>query len=75
MHYQFVLITSQTSVTITCGIYPTGIVTMAMKFLHNICNMCIHDLPNMNALIPWALGIHIRQIPHTHVTTIIIIYN
>ena len=31
--------------TITCGIQPTGIVTMAMKMLHNTCNMCIHDLP------------------------------
>ena len=29
-----VLITPQTSVTITCGIQPTGVVTMAMKVLH-----------------------------------------
>ena len=55
---------------ITCGIQPTGVVTMAMKVLHSSCNMCISDLPNMNALIPWALGIHLRQIPHAHVTTI-----
>ena len=50
---------------------------MAMKVLHNTCNMCISDLPDMNALIPpgcnpWALqlGIHIRQIPHAHVAAI-----
>ena len=37
--------------------------------------MAIHDLPDMYALSPrsyspWASGIHIRQIPHAHVTTI-----
>ena len=37
--------------------------------------MCSHDLPDMYALSPRAhgpraLGIHIRQIPHAHVTTI-----
>ena len=37
--------------------------------------MAIRDLPDMYALSrqacgPWALGIHIRQIPHGHVTTI-----
>ena len=37
--------------------------------------MAIHDLPDMYALSPracgpHALGIHIRQIPHGHVTTI-----
>jgi len=37
--------------------------------------MCIRDLPDMytlgpRACGPWALGIHIRQIPHAHVTTI-----
>ena len=30
-----------------CGYYGN-------KVLHNTCNMCIHDLPDMNALIPWA---------------------
>ena len=59
----------QTSVTITCGIQLTGIVTMVMKVLHSTCNMCICDLPHMNELVPLALGIHIRQIPHAHVTT------
>ena len=56
--------------TITCGIQPTGVINMAMKVLHlhNTSNICICDLPDMNALIPracsfWALGIHIRQIP------------
>ena len=34
-------------------------------------HMAIHDLPDMYALSPWAQasGIHIRQIPHGHVTT------
>ena len=32
--------------------------------------MCSRDLPDMYALSPWAMGIHIRQIPHAHVTTI-----
>ena len=37
--------------------------------------MAIRDLPDMYALSPrairpQALGIHIRQIPHAHVTTI-----
>ena len=32
--------------------------------------MCIHDFLDMYALSPWALGIHIRQIPHAHDTTI-----
>ena len=62
--------------TVTCGIQPTSVVTMAMKVLHDTCNMCICDLPNMNVLIPWACGpqassIHIRKIPDTHVTTIL----
>ena len=61
--------------TITCGIQLTGVVTMAIEVLHNTCNMCFCDLPDMNALIPWACGpqasgIHIRQIPHAHITTI-----
>ena len=60
----------------TCGIQCTSVVTMAMKVLHNTCNMCTCDLPDMNALIswacsPWALNIHIRQIPHAYVTTIL----
>ena len=32
--------------------------------------MCSRDLPDMYALSPRALGIHIRQIPRAHVTTI-----
>ena len=43
--------------TITCGIQPTGVVTMAMKVLHNSCNMYICDMPDMNALIPWAVAL------------------
>jgi len=38
--------------------------------LHNICNMGTHDLPDMYALSPRALGIHIRQITRANVTTI-----
>ena len=56
--------------TITCGIQHTG-VTMALKVLHNTCNICIHDLLDMYVLSPWAVAyICIRQIPHAHVTTI-----
>jgi len=52
---------------------------MHMEVLHISCNMCTHDLPDMYALSlracgPRALGIHIRQIPHAHVTTITYIY-
>ena len=47
----------QTGVTITCDIQPTGVVTMAMEVLHNTCNMCICDLPNMYAWSPQASGI------------------
>ena len=32
--------------------------------------MWIRDLPDMYALSPWALAIHIRQITHAHVITI-----
>ena len=43
--------------------------------LHITCNMCTRDLPDMYALSPRACGprasgIHIRQIPRAHVTTI-----
>ena len=38
--------------------------------LHITCNMCTRDLPDMYALSPRASGIHIRQIPRAHVTTI-----
>ena len=48
---------------------------MHMEVLHISCNMCTRDLPDMYALSPRAcdpraLGIHIRQIPRVHVTTI-----
>ena len=46
------------------NIQPTGAPTVAMKVLHNTLNMCMCDLPDMNALISWASGMHIRQIPH-----------
>ena len=45
------------------------------EVIHNTCNMCARDLPDMYALSPWACGprasgIHIRQTPRAHVTTI-----
>ena len=40
--------------TYWCYYYVNGSIT---------CNMCIHDLPDMNVLIPRASGIHIRKIP------------
>ena len=52
-----------------CGTQPTGVVTMAMEVLHNICNMCICGLPDMYAVGPWASGIHTQQILHAHVNS------
>ena len=45
--------------TIACGIQPTSVVTMAKKVLHNTCNTCSHDLPDVNAssLGPVAFGL------------------
>ena len=42
--------------TITCGIQPTGVVTIAMKVLHNNCKLYFHELLDMNALsvMRWA---------------------
>ena len=37
--------------------------------IHITCNMGSQDLPDIYALSPRASGIHIRQIPPTHVTT------
>ena len=45
-----------------------------MEVLHITCNMCSPDLPDMYALSPWVLGIHIRQIPRAHVTTITVLH-
>ena len=65
MYWQFVLITPLICLTISCGIQPTCccycdngsvvfslliVVTMAMRVLHNSCNMCTQ-----------ASGIHIYQ--------------
>ena len=61
------LITQQTSVTMTCGIQHASVVTMAMEVLHNSCNICIHDLPDMYAL---ELQAYISANPHVHITTI-----
>ena len=41
---------------------------MAMKVLCNSFNMCFRDLPDMYAWNLSAEGIHIKQIPHAHVT-------
>ena len=48
--------------TIICGIQSIGVVTIAMKVLHNSSNMCIHDLRD-NYVYTVALR-HIRQIPY-----------
>ena len=40
------------------------------KVIHITCNIGARDSPDMYALSPQALGIHIRQIPRAHVTTI-----
>ena len=40
------------------------------KVLHNSSNMGTCDLPDMYAQNLWAVGIHIRQITRTHVTTL-----
>ena len=61
--------------TITCGIQPTGTLTMAMEVLHNTCNMYICNLSNMNAVIPQASGIHIRQIPYAYTLKVIVTFN
>ena len=44
-------------------------VTMAMEVLHNSCNMCSHDLPDIYTLSCQLLDldIHSRQIHHAHV--------
>ena len=42
--------------------------------LHISCNIGMNDLPDMYALSPQALDIHIRQITHTYVTTITCMY-
>ena len=51
------------NVTIICGIQPIGVVTMAMKVLHNTFNMWFHDLPDMYVKEPeiysGALHLHI----------------
>ena len=41
------------------------------EVLHINFNMGTWDLPDMYSRSPRALGIHSRQIPHVHVTTII----
>ena len=38
--------------------------------LHISCNIGTNDLPDMYALSPRALGMHIRQIIRAYVTTI-----
>ena len=45
------------------------------EVIHNTCNMGARDMPDMYAFSPRACGprasgIHIRQIPRAHVTTI-----
>ena len=47
----------------TSGIQPIGVVTMDMQVLHNSCNMCAHNLPDVYALSPWDLAVNINNIP------------
>ena len=47
--YNGVLTTPQISVTITCGIEPTGVDTKAMLVLHNSRNRYTYDLPDIYA--------------------------
>ena len=54
------------------------LILQMLKVINNSCtyNMGACDLPDMHALnpqacAPQALGIHIRQILHAHVTTIV----
>ena len=42
--------------------------------LHISCNIGTRDLPDMYALSPQALGIHIRQITRAYVTTVAYCY-
>ena len=44
------------------------------EVIHITCNTGARDSPDMYALSPWALGMHIRQIPRAYVTTITCTY-
>ena len=56
--------------TITCGIQPTFVTTMAVEVLLNTCNMCICILPD-TYVCPWACGPWAsKAIPRAYVTTI-----
>ena len=55
------------SMTFTCGIQPTKVVTLAMKVLKSKCNICTLDLTDV---YPLALGPMAIVLMHTHVTTI-----
>ena len=72
LDYNALVMTPQTSVTITHGIQPTGVVTMATKVLHNTYNMCICNLLDT---YPSGFSIHIRQIPNGHIITSYYMYS
>ena len=62
-------ITSRVSVTITCGIQPTNVVTMAMEALCNSCNMCTLDVTDMHALTLSTVALflmHTCQLSHLY---------
>ena len=42
--------------TITCGIQPTNVVTIAIKVLYNSSNLCTIDLTDMYALALWPVA-------------------
>ena len=47
--------------TITCGILPTGVVTMAIKVLHNRCNTCTLDKTGICLHLPSIWCIHYQS--------------
>ena len=54
LNYNALAIFNPTNKYNNCLWHSTYWCTMTMKVLRNTCNLCIRDLPDMNALIPWA---------------------
>ena len=49
--------------TITYGIQSNVVAAMAIEVIHNSCNMCIRNLPDIYDLSPQASSTHIRIYP------------
>ena len=66
---QFALVTPLLSVTVTCGIQPTGVVTMTMECYMLVVTcvllICLICIPSGFRLLAYISD----KIPHTHVTT------